>query len=232
MDNPEGLLNLFQLCDSFFPSGSFAYSWGLETYTSEGLIRDRAGLIRFIQGQITGLMSRCDCRVVSLTYQAAQKGDLAALIKVDTRLHSLKLVRETREGSLQTGRQLLKVLQTLVDSSLLEAFAQEIREGRSFGHHPVVFGAGCQTLRSEREQAVLAHLYAAVSGLVSAGVRLIPLGHTDGQIALQALKPLILQTVEETRAFEGTEEDLFGFAPALEIRAMKHEGLYSRLFKS
>lgn len=232
MDSRPAFLSLLQLCDSFFPSGSFAYSWGLETYTEEGLIRDRAGLVCFLRAHIGGLMAQCDCRVVKLSCEAAQKKDIQALKNLDARVHALKLVKETRTGSIQTGRQVLQVLRSLEDSAFFENLLEHIRKGALFGHHPVIFGAACGILGIGVESAVPAYLYATVSSIVSAGLRLIPLGHTDGQKAIHELNPFILETCEAVTATGKESDEFSSFAPALEIRAMKHETLYSRLFKS
>ena len=43
---------------------------------------------------------------------------------------------------------------------------------------------------------VAAYLQALAAGLVSAAVRLVPLGQTDGQRALAALEPVILAAVK------------------------------------
>jgi len=44
MDKMISLIGLLQITDSFFPSGAFAYSWGLETYVTEGRVKDMDGL--------------------------------------------------------------------------------------------------------------------------------------------------------------------------------------------
>lgn len=232
MDSRPAFLSLLQLCDSFFPSGSFAYSWGLETYTGEGLIKDRAGLVCFIKAHIGGLMKQCDCRVVKLSCDAAQKKDIQILKNLDARIHSLKLVKETRMGSIQTGRQVLQVIRSLEDSAFLGNLSEHIQTGAIFGHHPVIFGAACGVMGIGVENAVPAYLYATASSIVSAGLRLIPLGHTDGQKAIHELKPFILETCKEVMATGKESDEFSSFAPALEIRAMRHEILYSRLFKS
>jgi urease accessory protein len=73
-------------------------------------------------------------------------------------------------------------------------------------------------------------VYATVSSLVSAGVRLIPLGHSDGQRAIHDLKQLMTRVTKE--AGQLGEADIASFAPVIEIRAMRHESLHTRLFKS
>jgi urease accessory protein len=72
--------------------------------------------------------------------------------------------------------------------------------------------------------------HGAASNLVSAGVRLIPLGQTDGQRVLAALEAPIMQTAERALA---ADLDEWGTATLrADIAAMRHETQYTRLFRS
>ncbi len=230
MDRAYSLLSLFQITDSFFPSGAFAYSWGLETYVTEGAVKDVDGFNKFLTAYITGMMGNCDALAVKLTLDAAEREDIKAVLRLDRLIHSMKLSKELREGSIQTGRQLLKVMVQLHKSMMLDRFAEGIERGEGKGHHPVVFALVCNSLGVSKEDAVPAYLYSAVSGIVSAGVRLIPLGHTDGQRVIERIKPLLIKIAGEVTQLD--EGDISAFAPGIEIRAMRHEHLYTRLFKS
>ncbi len=230
MDKSYALLTLFQITDSFFPSGSFAYSWGLETYVHEGRIRDGKDFQTFLEAYFKGFMACGDALIFNLSWKAAQRDNLAALIRLDRLTHSLKLARELREGSLHTGNQLLRVMRAIGKSRLMQRYAEGVEAGAAWGHHSVVFGMACQTWGIGEEDASLAYLYQTLSTLISAGVRLIPLGHMEGQRSLEAMKPLI-QNISRNLSGMG-EEDLSSFAPGLEIGSMNHESLYTRLFKA
>ncbi|GBE33607.1 urease accessory protein UreF [bacterium BMS3Bbin06] len=230
MDRAGSLLGLFQLTDSFFPSGAFAYSWGLETYVTEGVVTDLEGFNEFLRAYLAGMIARCDALAVKLAFDAAEREDIKAVLRLDRLIHSMKLSKELREGSVQTGRQLLKVMGQLHKSAMSGLFAEGIERGETKGHHAVVFGLVCNTIGTGRDDAVPAYLYSVVSGIVSAGVRLIPLGHTDGQRVIERIKPLLIKVAGEITQLD--EEDISAFAPGIEIRAMRHEHLYTRLFKS
>lgn len=230
MDSGAALLSLLQLTDSFFPSGGFAYSWGLETCVSEGLVEGTAGLGRFLSAYLMGQLARSDALVVKLAFEAAEKRDLAALIRLDNRLNAMKTARECREGGLQIGKQILKLVIALHQNAFLVEFAGSIESRKAWGHHAPVFGPVCRSLGVAKRSCVQAFLYQAALGIVSAGVRLIPLGHMDGQAALERIKPLLVEISEEINPLG--EEDISSFAPGIEIRAMRHETLYTRLFRS
>ena len=230
MCTPEALLGALQLSDSFFPSGAFAYSWGLETYVSEGLVKDRPGLKQFIGAYLKGLMKRCDCVFIKLSYEFTEKEDIQNLMRIDRLLHSMKPAREVRDGSLQTGRQLLQVVLSLYESEFLAAVLEGIKRKGMHGHQPLMFGAVCEVMGIPLETALLSYLYSTVSSIASAGVRLIPLGHTDAQKTIHEMKPVILKILNEIKSLG--EPDICAFAPAFEMRSMRHERLATRLFKS
>ncbi|NOZ67905.1 MAG: hypothetical protein GXP46_01335 [Deferribacteres bacterium] len=173
---------------------------------------------------------RCDALAVKLCIEAAGREDMQAVLRIDRLIHCMKLARETREGSLQTGRQLLKVMGVLHKSRMLEGFAEAVERGGALGHHPVVFALACSSLGAASDEALAAYLYSAVSGIVSAGVRLIPIGHTEGQKVIEDIKPLLSDIAGEVSSLG--EDDISAFAPGIEIRAMRHEHLYTRLFRS
>jgi urease accessory protein len=197
---------------------------------NEEIIRDRKGLEEFLKACLTGLTAKNDSLFLKLSWEAAEREDLNTILRLDRLTHSMRLAKELREGSLQAGRQLLKVMGALHSSALLERFAGEVEAGKAWGHHPVVFALVCGALEISSEDSVMAYLYQTVSSIVSAGIRLIPLGHLDGQRAIEAIRPVALKIAEEL--VELSEDDLSSFAPAVEIRAMRHECLYTRLFRS
>ena len=75
-----------------------------------------------------------------------------------------------------------------------------------------------------------AFVQAFAANLVSAGVRLIPLGQTDGLRVIARLEPLIPAVVEG--ALAATLDDVGGIAVMADIASMRHETQYTRLFRS
>jgi len=80
------------------------------------------------------------------------------------------------------------------------------------------------------EPALGCFLQAIVANLVSAGVRLVPLGQTDGQRILAALEPVVRTTAE--RALTVTLDDVGSAAFRADLASMRHEAQYTRLFRS
>ncbi len=80
------------------------------------------------------------------------------------------------------------------------------------------------------EPALHAYLHAVVANLISAGVRLVPLGQTDGQRVLAALEPIVEATCVRARAI--SLDDLGSATFRADLASMRHETQYTRLFRS
>ena len=80
------------------------------------------------------------------------------------------------------------------------------------------------------EPALACHLHAFAAMIVSAGVRLVPLGQTDGQRITARLEPAVLKAA--VAAASTPLEELGAAALAADIFSMRHETQYSRIFRS
>lgn len=78
--------------------------------------------------------------------------------------------------------------------------------------------------------ALIAWGHGTAANLVSASVRLVPLGQTDGQRATAALMPVVEATAARAQATD--LDDLGTASPLLELASLAHETQYSRLFRS
>jgi urease accessory protein len=80
------------------------------------------------------------------------------------------------------------------------------------------------------EPALAAFLQAFAANLVSAGVRLVPLGQSDGQLVVAALEAAVAAAARQALA---TPLDEVGTAaPIVDWCSMRHETQYTRLFRS
>ncbi len=80
------------------------------------------------------------------------------------------------------------------------------------------------------ELALPLYMHGSAANLVNAAVRLVPLGQTDGQIALAALEATVLETARE--AFGRGADDIGSAAFMIDLASMRHETQYTRLFRS
>jgi urease accessory protein len=75
-----------------------------------------------------------------------------------------------------------------------------------------------------------AFLQSYISNSVTAGVRLIPLGQTDGQLAIAELEEAVLAASAQAKS--ATIDDLGSAAFMVDLASMAHETQYTRLFRS
>ena len=226
---PEGksLLTLLQLTDSFFPTGAFAHSFGLETYVQFELVNDPETFKMFLRSTLHHGLRNSDAVAIGLAYKATE---IKVVVDLDARLTAMKIARESREGSIKIGKQFLRNTAILERNEMLHSYAEKVQSGKCAGHHPIAYGLVASTAGIDLFPGILGYLHAHVVGLVSAAVRLVPLKPTDGQGIIEKVRP---DLIDIARFAEGAGiEDLSGFTPGLDIRGMQHERLYSRLFIS
>ena len=87
--------------------------------------------------------------------------------------------------------------------------------------YPVAVGAVAAAQDIPLEPALAAYLHALAANLVSAGIRLIPLGQSDGQQALADLESVILDAVAQ--ALERNREDIGQAALMVDWASARHE---------
>ncbi|MGY9045644.1 hypothetical protein P775_21535 [Puniceibacterium antarcticum] len=212
MTTADPHLTLHQLFSPAFPVGAFAYSHGLETCVQAGQVADAATLQDWLETVLEHGAGWSDAMLMA---QAAQGGDLDALAELALALSPSHERR--RETELQGG-----------------ALASTVSEVWKLGipplPYPVAMGRAVNLLDLPLLPALTLYLQAFASNLTGAGVRLIPLGQTDGQRIIHALTPLCQSLA--TRAITADLDDIGGFAPLIDVASQRHDQLYSRLFRS
>ncbi len=223
----ESLLALLQFTDSFFPTGAFAHSLGLETYVQDGHVHDRETLESFLRAALNHGIRTGDALAVALTYKATE---IEQIVHLDQRLTAMKISRELREGSVKIGKQFLRSAATLAESEMLDEYVKRIQSRKCAGHHAVAYGLVACAAKIDLRSTLLGYLHTFTVSQVSAAVRLIPLKPTDGQQVIQHLRSNLLEIVEFAQTAD--MDNLGGFTPGHDIQSMRHERLYSRLFIS
>jgi urease accessory protein len=228
--NIEAFLSLLQFTDGLFPAGAYAHSFGLESYVQAGAIRDAAGVETFLRALMEGSSGPTDAVVALCAWRACRSNDLETCLQVDRTFDAMKPAAELRSASRQMGRQVLRIASQQAHHRLLVDLFREVEQGDTPGHHPVAFGAVGSTLGWPPEETAAAYLYSTCAALAAAALRLVPLGQSSGQRVLWSVQPLIARLAREAQ--DKRLEDVWSFAPGLEIAAMRHATLDARLFRS
>ena len=223
------LLKGLRFVDSFFPSGGFAFSSGLEAAVKDGAVHDGNGFERYVEDLLVRGIGRREAVAVAVAHQAATTGRLAEALAVDQALEALKLGRDSRLASRQMGRQVMKLaVGQFAGHRPLHDFGAAVEKGRTPGHVAVAMGLTLAACGWSRQDAVAAFLYQTTQGMVSAAMKLLPVGQQQGQQLLAAWGPLIADLSRQATP----QTELDAWSPVQDIYAMRHARLESRLFRS
>jgi urease accessory protein len=221
------LLSL-QQADAAFPSGSFAFSNGIEGLVASDPTFDTVSLIRALTGLVRFRWADSDRVALILAYRAG--ADPARLVRIDAAVEAAALVEAMRVGSRRNGASLLTTHARLATPGADDLRAA-IRAGLMLGHLATIQGALWRGLGMSEPEATAVAGYQLVSGFVSAAVRLGQVGAIHGQQALQAVLPLVAEIAERPVAEDSDGAIvLTGFTPLIEVAAMRHARADLRLF--
>lgn len=227
--NTVALLNGFRFLDSFFPSGGYAFSSGLEAAVQGGLVRNSEDFSQFVIESLTSGMGEREAVAVGLSHDAFVSGILELAFKVDRELDAMKLGREARTASRQMGLQVIRVATGQNDRSLLlDDFLSAVELEQTAGHLAVSLGLTLAAAGWSKKDTIAAFLYQTATGFIAAAMKLIPLGQREGQRLLGNW----LEVVQRVSQNAAHQRVLRSWSPVQDIYAMRHSRLESRLFRS
>jgi urease accessory protein len=211
----QALARLLCFASPAFPTGGFAYSHGLEWAVEVRDVHDADTLRCWVGVVLTAGSGRSDAILLRQAYRAA--ADPVAL-------------GEIAELAAACAPSLERQAEVLGQGSAFALAARAWGAEATDAAYPVAFAAVAARQGIGEEAACIGYLSAVVGNLVSAGVRLIPLGQSDGLRVLAALEPTVLAVCDATRT--GGLDDLGGACFRADIASMRHETQYSRMFRA
>ncbi len=228
--DPVALLAALQLADSFFPTGAYAHSQGLEGMVWRGLVTSAAEVEEFLRNSLAWALIPADGVALLNAHCAALAGDDALLATIDHALHALKLAGELRSASRQVGRRLLAETATFADDDRRRQYHAAVMAGATPGHAAVALGSIAAAQEIPAMVALLAFCHGHAVGILGAAMRLLPLTHTQVQGILRALHPVIAR--ESHRIERRRWQQMRAFTPELDLIAIGHETDDLRQFAS
>jgi urease accessory protein len=218
------ILQAIWQADGAFPSGSFAFSYGIEGVIALRPELDQAALAELAAAILRQRWLTCDRIALLKAFRAA--GDLDTIADVDRTVEASTFGSTMRDGSRRNGGSFLASHARLGDATALR-LRGAVRAGVCLGHIAVMQGAVWQAMGLDEGLAQLASAYGVASGVTAAAVRLGAIGAMEGQKILRGCLPMI-----ETLVAQPVPEDaeLSSFVPFLEIAAARHARADLRLF--
>jgi urease accessory protein len=210
-----------------YPVGAFSYSSGIEWAVESGDIKDAETLREWLAVMIGEGSGFCDAVLFVHAHRAVAANDDAGLRAVAELAAALVPSKERLLETTTQGRAFLEATRAAwpcdalarLDAAWNGAVALPVAVGVTCAGH----GIGC-------EAALQAFLHALTANWISAGVRLIPLGQSDGQRVLAALEGAVAATA--TRALKTPLDEIGSSALRADLASMRHETQYTRLFRS
>lgn len=215
MTTEHNVLLLAQWLSPAFPVGAFAYSHGLEAAIQSGEICTASDLQDWLTDVLKHGSGRNDCILLRAAYAS----------------ESHAILEEVNAAALAVSACSERILETQLQG---RAFSQTTAAiwggGEAELCYSVAVGHAASQMQLDVGLTAAFYLHAFVGNLVSAAVRAVPLGQTEGQRVLAALLPLFEQIAQETQC--STLDDLSSTAFLSDIAAMQHETLQPRIFRS
>ncbi|WP_148685534.1 urease accessory protein UreF [Candidatus Nitrosocosmicus hydrocola] len=223
-------LSFLQLSDSFFPTGLYTTSNGLELlFYNKNRKLSYGEISDFIKAYLVQQMGPTDCCVIGNIYDSLQKKDFPSLLDLDITYYFMRLIDETRSASTRSGIQFLRCVSTFVkENENLTFYSKSIKDGLAKGVFPVSYAIGCNSLNLTKEKSGLMLLYGFVVSVIGAALRLGILQHYEGQMMINELKPVMLDTV--LKNIKQPANEMWQFIPQLDIIQMHHEQMDSKMF--
>jgi urease accessory protein len=225
-------LGLLQLTDSALPIGGYSHSWGLEAAVDRQIVRDPSTLESWVRLWLRSVVGPFEGIIVGAVYRAVASEDWVTVLRANQFLQTGLTPPTLRQASREMGEQLLALAEAWPWAAEEAAWLRGLtaRAPAPEWHHAVVFATLAAAASSSPAEALAVYLHQAVLGMIGAGVRAIPIGHTHGQQVLARLHDDI-----RTLADELAERDLDtagSFCPAYEVLCHAQSRLYTRLFRS
>jgi urease accessory protein len=211
------LLRLLAWLSPAFPTGAFTCSHGLEWAVEAGDVRNANTLREWLTDVVRHGAGRSDCILLRHAHRAAREA--AVLSEIADLAAAVTPARERLTETLGQGTAFLRAARAWGLPTLPDETPYPVAVGALAGWHAI-----------DEDATVAAYLQAFAANLISAAVRLVPLGQSDGLLVLASLEPVVLGIAEDTST--ASLEDIGSCAFRSDLAAMHHETQSTRLFRS
>lgn len=208
----EQVLTLAQWLSPSYPVGSFAYSHGLEWAIQTGDVSDADGLEAWVKSVLLHGAGKSDALLLAAAYRADDP------LCVDATARAFAASAERLKETALQGEAFSRATRDIWDTPI---------SGLTY---PVAVGHAAKLNVLPLELTIQMFLHAFVANLAAVGMRLIPLGQTEGHKVIKALTPLCIAISQD--AVQSTLDDLSSTSFMADIASMKHETQYSRIFRT
>jgi len=224
------VVGLLQTGDSFYPTGSYAHSFGLEGLVQEGVVRDRASLRQFMLLAVRPALQHMELPLAAHAWRALAGPDWARVGEISILAHAFKTAHEARQAAENIGRQRVEFMNALRPDSLAAVFLEHAAaEGWPFSP-PVAAALEGRVLGAPLPAVLAGVYYSSMVSLLAAAMKLLRLGQNGAQTLLTEMLTAAPDVIAAAGAMPLEEAGWFN--PWLDIAAARHERADGRLFIS
>ncbi len=222
----KSFLKMLHSTDPYFPIGAFTQSNGLETYVQKGIVHSfetmREYALSYIENSVYNELG-----VMYHAYRCETDADIA---RIDAVSSASRSSAEVRRGMRRMCMAFMRLHEGMGTGGALMRYKRLVEEGRCAGSYPAALGIYCAQVGADIERSLVMYAYSLLSALAVNGVKLIPLGQSDGQRVISDCLDAVEKAAKNAMKTEYEEIGISG--GGFELRAIQHEGLYTRLYMS
>lgn len=219
---------LFQLISPSLPIGGFTYSQGLEWAVEAGWVKNQAQLTQWLECMLNYSLSTLELPIMAQFYQAIDENDEGRIRQWSEYLYASRETKELRLEELQRGRAMFVLGKQLLPESF-EQF-QPTHSDDPIQNQLLGFAIAAHAWGISLQDLQQGYVWSWAENLVTAGVKLVPLGQSAGQKVLIEVSDLMPQALIHAQQIQ--PEQIASFTPAMAMASSCHETQYTRLFRS
>ena len=223
MINKGDLYRLLSWLSPSYPVGAFSYSHSLEYAVETGRVATADDVSEWVSTVLMQGTGRVDGVLFREAYSAVGEANWDHLDEIADLGNAFQA---TSEFALETRAQ----GNAFIKATLAAWPADAISRIEAGAVYPVAVAVACAAHDIALKTALHGYFHAFVANFISAAVRLVPLGQTDGQLAIAALEDAVSQAQDQ--ALTIPLDDISSAAPLIDLASMHHETQYTRLFRS
>ncbi len=219
-----------QANDTFYPTGSYAHSFGLEGLIQNGWVRDRATLREFVFVSLIPSLRANELAIAAHAWGALIDRSWEDVGQLCVLSSALKAPRELREASEKIGRQRIELCAQLHASALARELLDHAAEKRWPLSTPIAAAVEGQTHGAPLEAVLASLYYSALAAVIAAAMKLLRLGQNGAQTLLTEALAAAPESIDAAKKIP--RDEIGWFNPWLDIPAARHELAMERLFIS
>ena len=230
MITDQALYQLVSWLSPGFPVGAYAYSHGLEFAVEEERVTDETTLRQWVEAIISYGAGRSDAILFCAAWRAVDGDDAAALENAVILADAHRGTSEMALESSAQGTAFIQTVQACWTSSAFDRWVAVLNNTERPISYAIAVAVAAASADVPLRSALIVYLQAFSANLISAGVRLVPLGQTAGQKVQAALQEIVIAAADAGLA--RSLDDIGVAAPLVDWTSAQHETQYTRLFRS